>query len=104
MPFLVRAEKLVLLAADDSGSREVFIRNFEDVTRQLRWHGLNVTPHVIPADEAPVPLAVMAAARHANADLFVMGGYGHSRLRELIFGGFTEQVLKGTDLPVLMMH
>jgi nucleotide-binding universal stress UspA family protein len=33
-----------------------------------------------------------------------MGGYGHSRFREFMFGGFTEQVLRSAELPVLMMH
>jgi nucleotide-binding universal stress UspA family protein len=33
-----------------------------------------------------------------------MGGYGHGRTREALFGGFTNDVLKGCDLPVLMFH
>jgi nucleotide-binding universal stress UspA family protein len=33
-----------------------------------------------------------------------MGGYSHSRLREVLFGGFTQTVLDGVDLPVLIMH
>ena len=38
------------------------------------------------------------------ADLLVMGGYSHSRLRELVFGGVTEHVLRQAKLPVLMVH
>jgi nucleotide-binding universal stress UspA family protein len=37
-----------------------------------------------------------------SADLIVMGGYGHSRLRERIFGGVTRTMVKGPKLPVLM--
>ena len=33
-----------------------------------------------------------------------MGGYSHSRLREVVFGGFTNRILSGVDLPVLMAH
>jgi nucleotide-binding universal stress UspA family protein len=36
--------------------------------------------------------------------VLVMGGYGHSRTREIIFGGFTRRILSGADLPVLLAH
>ena len=39
-----------------------------------------------------------------RAGLLVMGGYGHSRFREWVFGGFTRRVLADAPLPVLMMH
>jgi nucleotide-binding universal stress UspA family protein len=48
--------------------------------------------------------AVMGAASEIGAGLLVMGGYGHSRLRELVFGGVTEHVIRGAALPVLMAH
>jgi nucleotide-binding universal stress UspA family protein len=47
---------------------------------------------------------MLAAAAAAKADMLVMGGYGHSRVREVIFGGFTRRVLSHADLPVLMAH
>jgi nucleotide-binding universal stress UspA family protein len=40
----------------------------------------------------------------AEADVLVMGGYSHSRVREVIFGGFTRRVLRAAELPVLMAH
>jgi nucleotide-binding universal stress UspA family protein len=104
MPLLERADTIALLAADEGGPREPFVRNFEAVTAQLRWHGLKIQPRIVVADELPVPQAVLATAHHVSADLLVMGGYGRGRLREFIFGGFTEHVLKGTDLPIFMMH
>jgi nucleotide-binding universal stress UspA family protein len=36
--------------------------------------------------------------------LLVMGGYGHTRLREWVFGGFTQHALDHADIPVLMAH
>jgi nucleotide-binding universal stress UspA family protein len=45
----------------------------------------------------------LATARD-RADLLVMGGYGHSRLREWVFGGFTQLVLADAPLPVLIAH
>jgi nucleotide-binding universal stress UspA family protein len=58
-----------------------------------------VKPHGRPPVEA-----LLAAAHAVNADMLVMGGYGHSRTREIIFGGFTRRILSHADLPVLMAH
>jgi nucleotide-binding universal stress UspA family protein len=46
---------------------------------------------------------LLSAAREQGA-LLVMGGYGHSRLREWIFGGFTQRILRQAEIPVLMAH
>jgi nucleotide-binding universal stress UspA family protein len=48
--------------------------------------------------------ALLAAVKDLGGDLVVMDTYGHSRLREMIFGGFTRHVLRGADVPVLMFH
>jgi nucleotide-binding universal stress UspA family protein len=46
----------------------------------------------------------LLAAVADEAGLLVMGGYGHSRLREWVFGGFTQQVLAVAPVPVLIAH
>jgi nucleotide-binding universal stress UspA family protein len=43
-------------------------------------------------------------AQLANADLLVMGGYGHSRFREMMVGGVTRYVLEHARMPVLFSH
>jgi len=48
--------------------------------------------------------AILSHAADSNADLLVMGGYGHSRLREFILGGATRGVLQAMTVPVLMSH
>lgn len=48
--------------------------------------------------------AILAEAQTLNADLIVMGGYAHSRLRELVFGGATRELLRTTTVPLLMAH
>jgi nucleotide-binding universal stress UspA family protein len=55
-----------------------------------------------PADE--VGSALLSHAADSGADFLVMGGYGHSRLREFVLGGATRQVLSAMTLPVLMTH
>lgn len=48
--------------------------------------------------------AILETAQSSNADLIVMGGYAHSRLRELVFGGATRELLRTTTVPLLMAH
>ena len=50
------------------------------------------------------PSVLLNEAAEANADLIVMGGYGHSRLREMVLGGATRTLLRQMTAPVLMSH
>ena len=47
---------------------------------------------------------ILSYAADSGADLMVMGGYGHSRLREFILGGVTRGILAAMTAPVLMSH
>ncbi|HEY8682684.1 MAG TPA: universal stress protein [Rhodanobacter sp.] len=47
---------------------------------------------------------LLKKARDAQIDLLVMGAYGHSPMRERVFGGATRHVLEQADIPVLMQH
>ncbi len=47
---------------------------------------------------------MLEEAGKAEADLLVMGAYGHSRLREMVLGGVTRSVLADADVPVFLMH
>ena len=105
MPILAKAHKaLVLSAAEDESKVMECLECYESVANQLRWHGLTTEGrYVVPAGRT-IPDAILESAREAGADLVVMGGYGHSRMREFVFGGFTRRVLQGTELPVLIFH
>ena len=69
----------------------------------LTWHGLKVSTRHLQPDGLGAANTLLAAAAEQSA-LVVMGAYGHSRIREWIFGGFTQHVLRGAQWPVLMMH
>jgi nucleotide-binding universal stress UspA family protein len=105
MPLLSKAERIEVLSANEEDAKAIECLDCSDsIVRQLRWHGLNAYSHfVIPAGRT-IPNAILETAHGFNADLLVMGGYGHSRLREFIFGGFTRRILDGVDLPVLVFH
>jgi len=100
MPFLSRAKEVVVLTVDEEPGRR------SDVDRLIGYfacHGLKATAERLqPGAGDPAETLINAAA--ARADLLVMGGYGHTRLREWVFGGFTQRVLADAPLAVLMSH
>lgn len=101
MPLLQMAKQIVIVTvAEEKGPSD------DESTRlmaTLHWHGLNAsTRHLQPARAGAADTLLAAAG--AQGALVVMGAYGHSRMREWIFGGFTQHVLRGAEVPVLMMH
>ncbi|MBP2233558.1 nucleotide-binding universal stress UspA family protein [Sinorhizobium kostiense] len=73
-----------------------------DVAAYLARHGIKVTIDALPSGQLPIAQVLQRHARDVAADLLVMGAYGHSRLREFIFGGVTRSMLDDAELPVLM--
>ncbi len=103
MPVIDRAAKVVVVSVGehekpDAGDTAGLL------VRSLIWHNsATVAQHVAAAGRRP-QAALLEEARTLGASLIVMGGYSHSRLREVLFGGFTQTVLDGIDMPVLIMH
>ena len=76
-----------------------------EVVRHLTSHGFKVEVHVIQLEAWQTVAGVLqtfAIGRHAN--LLVIGGYAHSRMREVWLGGVTYDVIAETELPVLLSH
>jgi nucleotide-binding universal stress UspA family protein len=67
-------------------------------------HGVNVTVERIPSMDRSTAEAIIGFANDAGAGLIVMGGYGHSKLREAVFGGVTREMLRTSPIPMLMAH
>lgn len=67
----------------------------------LQRHGVTIEPERIERSDGDAGEVMLAQAAAHGADLLVMGAYGHSRLRELVFGGATRHVLREATLPVL---
>ena len=74
-----------------------------NITRHLSRHGLNAELKRLPMS-GDVGETLLSYAADAGADLLVMGGYGHSRLREFVLGGTTRTILQSMTLPLLMSH
>jgi nucleotide-binding universal stress UspA family protein len=103
MPFLKRAKTIdvVLVASERPKSDEV---PGADIGQHLARYNLNVDVKRIVATETDVANTLLSHAADSSADFIVMGGYGHSRLREFILGGVTRGILASMTVPVLMSH
>ncbi len=75
-----------------------------EIAIYLARHGVNVIVDRLPSMGRPVADVLKLHARDIGADMIVMGAYGHSRLRERLFGGVTKSMIEQCDVPVLMMH
>lgn len=83
---------------------EVRYQQGVDICDALSRHGVDATIGVEMPWEGDIAKTLLAATATHNADLLVLGGYGHSRLREWIFGGVTRSVLRHMTTPVLLSH
>jgi len=104
LPLLMRASRVILLT---NGSAHSALDSWQpsfDVSRYLTLHGITPQPQLVTEHGKGIGDDLLQAATQMQADLLVMGGYGHSRLRERMLGGATREVLAQTTLPVWMHH
>lgn len=105
MPFLVAAKSVTVVAIDSAMARaghgEV---PGADMGLHLARHGVKAAIEGVVSAGIGIGNALLSRAGDLDADLLVMGAYGHSRARELLLGGATRTVLESMTLPVLMAH
>jgi nucleotide-binding universal stress UspA family protein len=100
MPFLAHAANVTILSVEEEGRGR---DDAERLIRYLGWHGISACVERLSAGPNGAAATLLTAAKAENG-LLVMGGYGHTRLREWVFGGFTQQALDHAELPVLIAH
>lgn len=101
LPFLVKATSVHLVVVPEAKIRSVLgAEPGADISRHLARHGVPVELEQREGSEAGAVL--LERARTLEADLLVMGAYGHSPLSEFIFGGATRAVLSAAELPLLL--
>lgn len=76
----------------------------DDIATFLARHDVKATVDAVPSGGKSVVETLLQRAKDLNADLLVMGGYGHSKTREWILGGATRDILDSADLPVFLVH
>jgi nucleotide-binding universal stress UspA family protein len=102
LPLLAMAKRVeVVTVGDVRGDRN---RHSTTMVRHLARHGIEASMTNLVRDHGSVAGTLLAHAADVKADLIVMGGYGHSRLREIVLGGTTRRILQTMTVPVLMAH
>lgn len=100
--FIDRASRVSVICV--TGEKPVDENAAKILVGTLRSQGVNAELCLVRAIEKSIGDAIQSQAQELRADLLVMGGYGHSRLREFVLGGATSDVLSNTRLPVLVSH
>jgi nucleotide-binding universal stress UspA family protein len=101
LPFLRRAKEVHLVQVTHESELETACRDLDEAAGRLTRHGLAVHTHAL-TESRDVCEALEVFAKSKGADLIVLGAYGHSRLRELVFGGVTQGFLNRGSLHVLL--
>jgi nucleotide-binding universal stress UspA family protein len=103
MPFLTRAKAVEIVMVSGKGDDTSEIPGV-DFGQHIARHGLAVEVKRLVAEDVDVANTILSYAADCAADFIVMGGYGHSRLREFVLGGATRGILESMTVPVLMSH
>ena len=103
MPFLEKAKKVEVVIVGSKAPKSDEVPG-ADVGEHLARHGMKVEVKRITSPDIDVASTILSYAADANSDLIVMGGYGHSRLREFVLGGVTRGLLESMTVPTLMSH
>ena len=103
MPLLERAGSVEIVIVANEPAKENEIAG-ADMGEHLARHALKVEVERLSGGGIDVGDALLSHAADSGADFIVMGGYGHSRLREFVLGGVTKTLLRSMTVPVLMAH
>ncbi len=105
LPLLKGAEAVTLLCVVGKGvDGEAGELPGTEIAATLARHGVKVMIQKSVAEDIAVADDILSRAADSSADLLVMGAYGHSRLREMVFGGVTRHIIRHMTVPTLMSH
>jgi nucleotide-binding universal stress UspA family protein len=99
-PILVLADQVTVVTVGEIGRSA----SAAELVAYLAKHNVRAVHEALTLAQATTGATLLAHAGRTQTDLLVMGAYGHSRLREMILGGATRDVLAAATLPVLMAH
>jgi nucleotide-binding universal stress UspA family protein len=104
LPLLVKATTVDLLIVLNSKTKNEK-NEIHGADMNLERRGApDASPETVPAADIDVPNAILSYVADSSGTLIVMGGYGHAKLREVILGGVTRDMLKSMTVPVFMSH
>jgi nucleotide-binding universal stress UspA family protein len=76
----------------------------DELAKNLARIGLPIRTISLTAGRGEIQPSMLSIAADESLDLLVMGGYGHSRIQEMVFGGVTREMFRCMTIPVLMSH
>ena len=105
IPLLQQATDVVVLVVDAHAAGQRFGETpGAGLAAYLARHGVQARVKQVPGIAGGPGPTILAQLQEERADLVVMGGYGHSRIREMLFGGTTRHILDHTTAAVLLAH
>jgi nucleotide-binding universal stress UspA family protein len=104
IPFLQQASQVIIVEACGPGEQGAALGRLEDIAGYLAQHRIKAGSKVLLEQKGSGAEQLLRVAEEEDADLLVTGGYGHSRLGELIFGGMTRELLASSPICCLMSH
>jgi nucleotide-binding universal stress UspA family protein len=104
LPLLGKAGKITVIGIAEGGDETAYRDSVEDVANFIRLHKAEATALVIPSNGQSAGDLLSAYAKDNSVGLIVLGGYGHARAREWIFGGVTHSLLRTSPICCLFSH
>ncbi len=101
LPILTQAKVVTVMEVNPAQPADQHIAG-SDIAQHLARHGVRVNVAPIYADDMDAGNLILTRADDLEADMIVMGAYGHSRLREIVLGGVTRHILENATIPVLL--
>ena len=103
IPILGKGSRVEIVIITNERGKQYDIEG-ADIGQHLARHGFKVEVRRLPGGDIDVADALLSHAADSSTDFMVMGGYGHSRLREFVLGGVTRSILQSMTVPVLLSH
>ena len=101
MPLLSKANAITIVTVNDPVSPEA---SPDRLAKRLTGLGLPAKTISVQSDHSDIQPTILSVAADERLDLLVMGGYGHSRIKERVLGGVTREMFKSMTVPTLMSH
>lgn len=98
LPLLLQAEQVTLVTVDKEPKHGPAAR---EMVEYLKCHGIRASEFRGSGSGGP---GLVKAAKEVGADVLVSGAYTKGRIRQMLFGGITEYLIRGTTFPVILMH
>jgi nucleotide-binding universal stress UspA family protein len=104
LPLLCKAGQITVLGIGEGADEATNRRSVDDVANFIRLHGANAASLLLAEGDQSPAHQLLECAQTKGAGLIVLGGYGHARVREWVFGGVTRSMLKTSPICCLFSH